>query len=173
MGSAPQSVPCTQRRPAHHWRSLDTNTNDTSSSDACTDPRVSHFLTSCSEITFVSIVSYLQFDISKQLTSHPYCQHRKTNSPVHDATSCTTNRKQSANLPLQFFTMAQLSWCTSVHRIRRRLRTQFDSAFSPVLWTLLSLSVTIKEVICIQMLGKLSTGIHSCTDNSRQDKIAT
>jgi hypothetical protein len=80
MGSVPQSVPCTvssllssgtslavhytHRRSAQHWRfttqTVGTNANDSFSSEACAEPRnmnrVSHFLTSCSEILYVIIV---------------------------------------------------------------------------------------------------------------------
>ena len=65
VGSVPQSVPCTQRRPAHHWP-FTRQTVDTSTQRQFQfwrlhwtpqhEPRVSHFLTSCTEIRFVSIV---------------------------------------------------------------------------------------------------------------------
>jgi len=78
MGSVPQNVPCTQRRPERHWRftrqTLDTNTNDGSSSDACTEPRnmsrVSHFLTSCSQIWFVRVSSPEYFKFRHFQTTH-------------------------------------------------------------------------------------------------------
>ena len=161
MGSIPKSAPCTRHRhccrQSYHWRLVH-----------YTDARHLHWIPNISRVSqlldffYGDLVCWYRpqntskFDIFKQLTSHPYFQHRKTNSPICDTASWTTSRKRFSSRPATFRCKSStIAQCPALHCVLVRLGTlhpsssaQFDSTFSSVLWTFLSLSVTVKENIC-------------------------
>ena len=118
------------------------------------EPRVSHFLTSCTEIWFVrSVPKILQISIFSNNSLAVLI------SKTENKLACSRHSfldddpkpvyQSAADFPLRVFSHRTAFWCASARFIRLRLLlTQFDSAFSSVIWTLLSLPVTIKEGIC-------------------------